>query len=42
MTYDRFEELPVWQEAIELAVAVDEFAVNAEKLLSFSNPLIIS
>lgn len=37
MTYERFEDLPVWQEAISLAEHVDDFTRSTQKgTLSFA------
>lgn len=36
MTYQRFEDLPVWQEAIRLAEDCEDFLIQAKDLISFS------
>ncbi len=36
MTYERFEDLPVWQEAIELAEGCDDFLLAAKDNISWS------
>lgn len=35
-TYKRFEDLPVWQAAIQLAERVDDFIIGAKDLISWS------
>ncbi len=35
-TYERFEDLPVWNEAIHLAEACEEFILNAKDLITWS------
>jgi four helix bundle protein len=36
MTYKRFEDLPVWQEAIRLAEECEDFLIDARDLITFS------
>lgn len=36
MTYQRFEDLPVWQEAIRLAEGCEDFLIAARKHITFS------
>ena len=36
MTYDRFESLPVWQEAIRLAEGCEDFLMAAKDKITFS------
>ena len=36
MTYDRFEDLPVWQEAIRLAEGCEDFLIAAKRHITFS------
>ncbi len=36
MTYERFEDLPVWQEAIRLAEGCEDFLFEAKPHISFS------
>lgn len=36
MTYDRFESLPVWQEAIRLAEGCEDFLLAAKDKITFS------
>ncbi len=35
-TYERFEDLPVWQEAIKLAEGCEDFLLEAEKKITWS------
>ena len=36
MTYERFEDLPVWQEAIRLAEGCEDFLIAAKRHITFS------
>ena len=36
MTYERFEDLPVWQEAIRLAEGCEDFLISAKDRITFS------
>jgi four helix bundle protein len=36
MTYERFEDLPVWQEAIRLAEGCEDFLIAAKEKITFS------
>ena len=36
MTYERFEDLPVWQEAIRLAGGCEDFLLEAKNCITFS------
>lgn len=36
MTYERFEDLPVWQEAIRLAEGCEDFLLAAKDRITFS------
>jgi len=36
MTYQRFEDLPVWQEAIRLAEECEDFLIAAKDLITYS------
>ena len=36
MTYERFEDLPVWQEALRLAEGCEDFLVAAKDRITFS------
>ena len=36
MTYQRFEDLPVWQEAIRLAEGCEDFLIAAKNRITFS------
>lgn len=36
MTYERFEDLPVWQEAIRLAEGCEDFLIAAKDRITFS------
>lgn len=36
MTYERFEDLPVWQEAIRLAEGCEDFLIAAKDKITFS------
>lgn len=36
MTYERFEDLPVWQEAIRLAEGCEDFLIAAKERITFS------
>ena len=36
MTYERFEDLPVWQEAIRLAEGCEDFLLAAKERITFS------
>ena len=36
MTYDRFEDLPVWQDAIRLAERCEDFLIAAKDKITFS------
>lgn len=36
MTYQRFEDLPVWQEAIQLAEKCEDFLIGAKDLITYS------
>jgi four helix bundle protein len=36
MTYERFEDLPVWQDAIRLAEGCEDFLISAKERITFS------
>lgn len=36
MTYERFEDLPVWQESIRLAEGCEDFLISAKDRITFS------
>jgi four helix bundle protein len=36
MKYERFEDLPVWQDAIKLAVGCEDFLIAAKRFITYS------